>query len=237
MRVCVRGWCRKRFCLSISTVSINWIVRADTQADFEVNNSEIPTLGSLFFFHGHATLACTSEKRTARLLTWFSFFHKRWLIDIKKATEAAHVKVNVTVTPSSRIPADVPPSPNVSAVTMSGALESSISSSATSKSTSRPGGAEPPNGREKKVQEPGKTEASSKRSGSGKDQTVHVTDLYSLGRVIDGGANGQVLEGLDKRNGERVAIKRITIGGGSNENEGQMEIWAQVVHMNVCVYR
>jgi hypothetical protein len=63
---------------------------------------------------------------------------------------------------------------------------------------------------------------------SGKDQTVQITDLYTIGRVIDGGANGQVLEGQDKRTGEKVAIKKIVIGAGSNENEGQMEIWAQV---------
>ncbi len=139
--------------------------------------------------------------------------------------------MNVTATPSTRITADVPPSPNVSAVSTCGALEASSISSSTSKGVGRPA---EPNGREKKVQEPGKTEPSNKRSG--KDQTVQITDLYSLGRVIDGGANGQVLEGLDKRNGEKVAIKKISIGGGSNENEGQMEIWAQVVtYVCVCV--
>ena len=59
-----------------------------------------------------------------------------------------------------------------------------------------------------------------------------VTDLYSLGRVIDRGANGEVMEAKDKRTGEKVAIKRVEVGC-SNEGEDQMEIWQQVQHKSV----
>lgn len=59
-----------------------------------------------------------------------------------------------------------------------------------------------------------------------------AADLYEMGRVIDRGANGQVIEALDKRSGERVAIKKVEVAS-SNEGEDQMEIWQQVQHKNV----
>ncbi|KAJ1493457.1 kinase-like domain-containing protein [Baffinella frigidus] len=59
-----------------------------------------------------------------------------------------------------------------------------------------------------------------------------VHDLYELGRVIDQGSNGKVMEGRDRRSGERVAIKQVEIGA-SGEGEEQMEIWLQVQHENV----
>lgn len=59
-----------------------------------------------------------------------------------------------------------------------------------------------------------------------------IEENYTFGRVIDIGSNGKVLEGSDKRSGDRVAIKQIDVGA-SIEDEGQLEIWQQVQHENV----
>ena len=56
---------------------------------------------------------------------------------------------------------------------------------------------------------------------------------YTLGRVLDKGSNGTVVLGVDKRTGEKVAVKIVEVEGGTREDEGQKEIWQQVQHENM----
>jgi len=57
---------------------------------------------------------------------------------------------------------------------------------------------------------------------------------YTLGRVLDKGSNGTVVLGVDRRTGEKVAVKIVEVGGeGTREDEGQKEIWQQVQHENM----
>ncbi|EKX33198.1 hypothetical protein GUITHDRAFT_120642 [Guillardia theta CCMP2712] len=64
-------------------------------------------------------------------------------------------------------------------------------------------------------------------------QHAKLEDVYTIGRVIDQGNNGKVFEGVDKRSGERVAIKQIDVGSSVEDDRNHMEIWQQVQHEHV----
>ena len=76
-------------------------------------------------------------------------------------------------------------------------------------------------------------DSSAAERGGGREEEGGIEQHYTVGRMLDGGSNGTVYAGIDKRTGEKVAIKIIDVEGGSLEGEGQKDIWLQVQHDNM----
>ena len=216
----------KRFCMAIITTTVTWIVRADTEADFQRWTDAI--IAAIDSLHKRSviqnrTFEAGGDIRippiSIEAATDFGDDKQSALADSQRQnTDASgkHHKNNETPSKSSAVPTSHGSDPHTSKEGMatmtpkgSGSLDICRTSEAKVVSSER------------------RVRSTDRRAGERR-----IEEYYVLGRVIDSGANGRVMEGMERRSGQRVAVKQVDLGQVV-ENEHQMDIWQQVQHENV----
>jgi hypothetical protein len=205
----------KRFCMAIISTTVTWIVRADTEADFQRWTDAI--LAAIDSMHKRSSTSQRSTEIEGEIrIPPLSLENDDPVDDEHERnmnSTGKHVKSSETG------PDDFPSSvshkgdslKHANTVTAKGSGSLDISRTNEAKTVS------------------------SERRFRSTDNRTHerrIEDYYALGRVIDSGANGRVLEGMERRSGQRVAVKQVNLGQVV-ENEHQMDIWQQVQHENV----
>eukprot|EP00283_Hemiselmis_rufescens_P012503 CAMPEP_0173449696 /NCGR_PEP_ID=MMETSP1357-20121228/43211_1 /TAXON_ID=77926 /ORGANISM="Hemiselmis rufescens, Strain PCC563" /LENGTH=846 /DNA_ID=CAMNT_0014416307 /DNA_START=156 /DNA_END=2693 /DNA_ORIENTATION=+ len=228
----------KPFCITIATSSSSWIVRADSEADSERWLCEIK---SAIKQHSKRPLSTTMppsrisplDEGQSTLNTTLDSSHNQSALTSSShrhsqtATSSPHRSSTFSAHRSGCSAEEE------GAEGVAGPLDACAGSGIAKKKKAATGGDNPS---AKRPPLGPSNSSNSLQAGSALDGNgAGVRDLstfYSLGRQLGGGENGEVKEGVDRRTGEKVAIKMIDIET-SDESEFQKDIWQQVQHKNV----
>jgi len=224
----------KPFCLCIATPATSWIVRADSQAESERWLCEIKAAVKL---RGKNPLSATMPPSRVEPL-----IEGQSTLDTLETTTDTHLNSSTLSSSSHRHSQAATasphrssaPSPHRSSCSAEDGAEGGGSHVSTP-SGRKPASAQDPPASKRPPLGPSNKNSSLNKSSALDGSGVGNRDLstfYSLGRQLGGGENGEVREGVDRRTGERVAIK-IVDAETSDEGQFQKEIWQQVQHKNV----